>query len=68
MRDSEPIHAAAVHHDDLAHPGAVRFLPDDPRAALEVRLLDRVFDLHVMGAAQVAVDEALRAAALLETA
>jgi glutathione S-transferase len=34
-------------------------LPDDPHAALEVRFLDRFFDLHVMNAAQHAVDGAL---------
>jgi glutathione S-transferase len=43
----------------LEHPGPVRLLPDDPRAALDVRFLDRFFDLHVMDAMQVAVDSAL---------
>ena len=38
----------------------MRFLPDDPVAALEVRLLDRFFDQYVMNAAQVAVNESLR--------
>ena len=41
------------------HPGPVRLLPADPMAALTVRLLDRFFDLHVMNAAQHAVDGAL---------
>jgi glutathione S-transferase len=41
------------------HPGPARLLPDDPAAALEVRFLDRFFDLHVMNAAQHAVDGAL---------
>ena len=49
-----------IEHLDLHHPGQVRFVPDDPVAALEVRLLDRVFDQHVMNAAQVAVNESLR--------
>jgi glutathione S-transferase len=49
-----------IEHLDLHHRGQVRFLPDDPAAALEVRLLDRFFDQHVMNAAQVAVNEALR--------
>lgn len=48
-----------VEYLQLAHPGAVRFLPDDPMAALDVRFLDRFFDLHVMNAAQYAVDGAL---------
>jgi glutathione S-transferase len=43
----------------LVHPGPVRLLPADPMAALEVRFLDRFFDLHVMDAMQVAVDSAL---------
>ena len=42
------------------HPGPVRLLPADPVAALDVRFLDRFFDLHVMDAMQVAVDAALK--------
>lgn len=38
---------------------AVPLLPADPMEALEVRFLDRFFDLHVMDAAQHAVDGAL---------
>jgi glutathione S-transferase len=49
-----------IEHLDLHHRGEVRFLPDSPDAALEVRLLDRFFDQYVMNAAQVAVNEALR--------
>lgn len=48
-----------VEYLQLVHPGAVRLLPADPRAALAVRFLDRFFDLHVMNAAQHAVDGAL---------
>lgn len=48
-----------IEHLQLAHPGPVRLLPADPAAALEVRFLDRFFDLHVMDAMQVAVDSAL---------
>lgn len=44
-----------IEYLQLAHPGAVRFLPADPIAALEVRFMDRFFDLHVMDAMQVAV-------------
>jgi glutathione S-transferase len=43
----------------LVHPGPVCLLPPDPMAALDVRFLDRFFDLHVMNAAQHAVDGAL---------
>lgn len=49
-----------VEHLDVHHRGPVRFLPDDPGAALEVRLMDRVFDNHVMNAMQGAVNESLR--------
>lgn len=45
-----------IEYLDQHHPGPVRFLPDDPQAALEVRFLDRFFDLHVMEAAQHAVN------------
>ena len=41
-----------IEYLQLAHPGPVRLLPADPMAALEVRFLDRFFDLHVMDAMQ----------------
>ncbi|MET0294428.1 MAG: glutathione S-transferase family protein [Phenylobacterium sp.] len=44
-----------IEYLQLAHPGPVRLIPDDPMGALEVRFLDRFFDLHVMDAQQVAV-------------
>lgn len=49
-----------IEHLALHHPGPVPFLPDDPKAALEVRFMDRVFDHHVMSAMQKPVFEALR--------
>ena len=48
-----------IEYLQLQHPGPVRLLPADPMAALQVRFLDRFFDLHVMNAAQHAVDGAL---------
>ena len=42
-----------------AHPGPVRLLPAEPMATLEVRFLDRFFDLHVMSPVQHAVVGAL---------
>jgi glutathione S-transferase len=48
-----------IEYLQLAHPGPVRLLPTDPMAALDVRFLDRVFDLYVMDAMQVAVDSKL---------
>lgn len=48
-----------VEYLQLAHPGRVRFLPADPMSALNVRFLDRFFDLHVMSCTQHAVNAAL---------
>ncbi|HTV80087.1 MAG TPA: glutathione S-transferase family protein [Steroidobacteraceae bacterium] len=48
-----------IEYLQLSHPGPVRLLPDQPRAALDVRFLDRFFDLHVMYAVQRAVEGAL---------
>ena len=48
-----------IEYLQLHHAGPQRLIPDDPRAALDVRLMDRCFDLHVMDAAQHAVDGAL---------
>jgi glutathione S-transferase len=48
-----------IEYLQLAHASPVRFLPADPMAALDVRFLDRFFDLHVMDAMQVAVEAAI---------
>ncbi|WP_437968758.1 glutathione S-transferase family protein [Sorangium sp. So ce260] len=48
-----------IEYLQLVHPGPVRLLPADPMAALDVRFLDRFFDLHVMSLVQHAVDGAL---------
>ncbi|WP_313621342.1 glutathione S-transferase family protein [Achromobacter sp.] len=48
-----------IEYLQLAHPGPVRLLPADPMAALDVRFLDRYFDLHVMHWIQHAVNGAL---------
>lgn len=37
-----------IEYLQLCHPGPARFIPPDPRAALEVRMLDRFFDNYVM--------------------
>lgn len=49
-----------IEYLQLAHPGPVRLLPADPLVALDVRFLDRFFDLYVMSAMQLAVDTALQ--------
>jgi glutathione S-transferase len=48
-----------IEYLQLKHPGPVRLLAAEPMAALEARFLDRFFDLHVMNAAQHAVNGAL---------
>ncbi|MCY1401023.1 Stringent starvation protein A [compost metagenome] len=48
-----------IEYLQLAHGGPVRLLPADPLAALDVRFLDRFFDLHVMSPVQHAVGGAL---------
>ena len=48
-----------IEHLQMAHLGPVRLIPLDPEAALEVRFMDRFFDLHVMAPVQHAVNAAL---------
>ncbi len=64
-----------IEHLELYHAGAVRLLPEDRKAALKIRFMDRFFDNHVMTPVQKAVSAALRgedareeAAQALETA
>ena len=49
-----------IEHLALHHPGPVRLIPEDPRAALDVRKMDRVFDNYVMTPMQKIVGDALR--------
>jgi glutathione S-transferase len=51
-----------VEHLGLHHPGPVGLIPDDPRAALDVRMMDRVFDNYVMTPMQKIVSDTLRPA------
>jgi len=44
-----------IEYLQIHHPGPVKLIPEDPAAALDVRFMDRFFDLHVMEAQQVAV-------------
>ena len=37
-----------IEHLAVRHPGPVRLIPEDPDAAIEVRMMDRVFDNYVM--------------------
>jgi len=50
-----------IEHLGLYHPGHVRLLPEDPRAALGVRMMDRFFDNYVMTPMQKIVLDSIRA-------
>ncbi len=39
---------AIIEHLAVRYPGPVRLIPEDPDAAVEVRMMDRVFDNYVM--------------------
>jgi glutathione S-transferase len=62
--DGEVVREASIiiEHLMLRHPGPVRLIPQDAKAALHVRFLDRVFDNYVMGPMQRVVGDALRGA------
>lgn len=49
-----------IEHLQLHHPGPQPLLPADPAEAARTRMLDRVFDLHVMAPMQEIVGEAIR--------
>jgi glutathione S-transferase len=51
-----------VEYLDLYHPGSVWLVPEDPRAALEVRMMDRFFDNYIMAPMQKIVFDCIRAA------
>lgn len=57
-----------IEHLHLNHPGPAKLLPADPAAAIRTRMLDRVFDLHVMTPMQELVGEAIRAGGEPESA
>ncbi|XYH93531.1 glutathione S-transferase family protein [Sorangium sp. So ce1128] len=50
-----------VEYIDLHHPGSARLLPEDPRAALDVRMMDRFFDNYIMTPMQKLVFDSIRA-------
>jgi glutathione S-transferase len=51
-----------IEYLQTAYPGPVRFIPDDPEAALRVRLLDRLFDNYVQESMQKIVGDRIRPA------
>ena len=48
-----------IEYLQVSHPGPVRLIPQEAMAALDVRFLDRFFDLHVMSPVQDAVGAAI---------
>ena len=51
-----------IEHLGLQHPGPVRLVPEDARAALDVRMMDRFFDNYVSTPMQKIVGDSIRAA------
>ena len=51
-----------IDYLDLHYPGPVRFVPEEPEAAREMRFWDRVFDLHVEVPMQKIVGDRIRPA------
>jgi glutathione S-transferase len=49
-----------IEYLQATHPGPVRLIPQDPDAALRVRLLDRLFDLYVHHPMQTIVADRIR--------
>jgi glutathione S-transferase len=55
-----PESSIIVEYLAIHHPGRTRLIPADPAAALEVRLRDRFYDLHVQQPIQTIVRDRLR--------
>ena len=53
--------STVIEYLDAAHPGQARLIPQDPLAAVDVRMMDRVFDNYVSTPQQKLVYDALRA-------
>jgi len=51
-----------IEHLGLHHPGPTRLIPEDPGAALDVRMMDRFFDNYIMTPTQKIVFDSIRAA------
>lgn len=57
-----PESSTIIEYLQTAHPGPVRFIPDETDAALRTRLMDRLFDLYVMTPMQNIVGNRIRPA------
>jgi glutathione S-transferase len=51
-----------IEHLQTFHPGSVRLIPDVGAEAIDVRMMDRIFDNYVMTPTQKIVSDAMRAA------
>jgi glutathione S-transferase len=49
-----------IEHLQIHHPGPVTLIPADPDAAIEARMMDRIFDNYVMNAMQPLVNNMIR--------
>lgn len=49
-----------IEYLDIHYPGPAQFIPRNPDAAIAVRMLDRIFDNHIMNQMQRIVADALR--------
>ena len=52
--------SSIIEYLGLHHPGPVRLIPEDPRAALEVRAMDRFFDNYISTPQQKVVFDRIR--------
>jgi glutathione S-transferase len=55
-----PETSVIIDYLDAHYPGPVRFVPEDPDRAREVRLRDRIYDLYLQGPMQKIVGDRLR--------
>lgn len=62
--EGQPVMEASIiiEHLGLHHPGPVRLIPQDPKAALGVRMMDRFFDNYISTPMQKIVGDSLRPA------
>jgi len=63
LRDGErivPESTTIIEYLAVHYPGATKLIPDDGEAAIDVRFMDRMFDLHVHAFVQKIVGDALR--------
>ncbi len=49
-----------IEHLDLHHPGPARLVPEDPRIALDARMMDRFFDNYISTPQQKVVFDSIR--------